>query len=95
MHDKISWNGFVDYIAGNPEAGDIIVGTSGARKIRWTGDSNKGKRGGVRVIYYYHDSNMPIFLFTAYGKQHKANLSKLERSSLKIIIKQIVDNYED
>ncbi len=47
--DKISWNGFIDYIAENPEAGDIIVGTGGARKIRWTGDSNKGKRGGVRV----------------------------------------------
>ncbi len=92
--DDISRKGFIDYIAANPKAGDIIVNTGGARKIRWSGDNHRGKRGGVRIIYYYHDISMPIFLFTTYGKNAKANLSKAERNGLGAIIKQIVTTYE-
>jgi len=85
---------FIGYIAASPLVGDLISGTGGARKVRWTGDSNEGKRGGVRVIYYYHDEYMPIFLFTTYGKNKKANLSKEEKNALKVIIKQLVEVYE-
>lgn len=59
--DKVSWNGFIEHIAANPLAGDLIVGTGGARKIRWTGDHKKGKSGGARIIYHYHGQSMPIF----------------------------------
>lgn len=92
--DKVSWDGFIDYIARNPMAGDLIVGTGGARKIRWTSDHNKGKSGGSRVIYHYHDQSMPIFLFTAFEKNQRANLSTAERNILKEIIKQIVKHYK-
>jgi len=85
---------FIAYIAEYPLKGDLIQGTGGSRKIRWFSSGDKGKRGGVRIIYYYHSSEMPIFLFTVYGKNQKANLSKTERSTLKIIIKQIVASYE-
>jgi len=91
--DDISRSGFVDFIAGNPKAGEVIVGTGGARKVRWTGDSNQGKRGGVRIIYYFHNQSMPIFLFTVYGKNMKGNLSLAERNALGAIIKQIVHVY--
>jgi hypothetical protein len=52
-------NAFVDYIARNPEAGDIIPDSGGVRKVRWS-RAGTGKRGGVRVIYFYHDDTMPL-----------------------------------
>ena len=58
---NLSLREFINFIAQNPTMGDIIPGTGGARKIRWASDANKGKRGGARVIYYYHSDQMPIF----------------------------------
>jgi hypothetical protein len=52
---------FVDFIARNPEAGDLIPASGGVRKVRW-GRRGSGKRGGVRVIYFYHDPAMPLLL---------------------------------
>ena len=91
--DKKSRDDFISYIAQNPLEGELISGTGGARKIRWTADSNQGKSGGSRVIYYYHNQNMPIFLFTAYGKNQKGNISDSEKNLLKTIIKSIVKIY--
>jgi hypothetical protein len=45
---------FVDYVAANPDAGDVVPETGGLRKLRW-GRQGSGKRGGVRVIYYFYD----------------------------------------
>lgn len=91
--DKKSREDFISYIAQNPTEGVLISGTGGARKIRWTADINQGKSGGSRVIYYYHNQNMPIFLFTAYGKNQKENISDSEKNILKTIIKSIVKAY--
>jgi hypothetical protein len=49
------YDAFVEYIANNPEAGDIIPDTGGVRKVRWR-RQGMGKRGGVRVIYFYHNT---------------------------------------
>lgn len=84
---------FIDFITANPLKGDLIVGTGGARKVRWASDCNTGKSGGVRIIYYYHNQRIPIFLFTVYGKNQKANLSQQERKLVKTIISQVVDTY--
>jgi len=92
MDDKTKQD-FINFIAKNPLAGDLIQGTGGARKIRWQVDSHKGKSGGARVIYYYHDQNIPIFLFTAYKKNQKENLTTSEKSILKKIINMIVSEY--
>ena len=86
---------FINYIAANPEAGKIMTGTGGARKIRWVSDDRSGKRGGVRVVYYHHNSSIPIFLFTVYPKNEKDNLAKADRNALKLIIKQLIKAYED
>ena len=91
--DKKSRDDFIIHIAQNPLEGELITGTGGARKIRWTADSHQGKSGGSRVIYYYHNQNMPIFLFTAYGKSKKENISDSEKNILKTIIKSIVKVY--
>lgn len=91
--DEASRKSFIDFIAANPLKGDLIVGTGGARKVRWASDAHTGKSGGVRIIYYYHNQQMPIFLFTVYGKNQKANLSQQERNLVKTIISHIVDTY--
>lgn len=86
---------FISHIAANPMQGALIVGTGGVRKIRWAADTNQGKSGGVRVIYYYHNQAIPIFLFTVYGKSKKANLAQAEKHILKTIITKIVQSYEE
>ena len=50
--------------------GQIIPETGGVRKLRW-GLSGKGKRGGARVIYYFHSPQLPVFLLAAYSKNEK------------------------
>jgi putative transcriptional regulator len=49
------------YLATHPTAGVILKGSGGLRKIRFANENNKGKSGGVRVIYFYHNDNIPLF----------------------------------
>lgn len=58
---------FVDWIAVNPEAGDVIPGSGGCRKVRWS-RSGMGKRGGSRVIYYLRLANGEVVLLIVYAK---------------------------
>ena len=64
----------IDYLAEHPLAGDEIPGTGGVRKIRF-GASRRGKRGGVRVIYFFGGGGMPIYALLAYSKSDKTDLS--------------------
>jgi len=57
----------------HPEAGDIIPGSGGVRKLRWAG-SGRGKRGGLRVIYYWRDRLGEIWLLTIYAKNEAQNI---------------------
>ncbi|MDE3021731.1 MAG: transcriptional regulator [Pseudomonadota bacterium] len=65
--------GFIDWIAANPLAGDVIPGAGGCRKVRWS-RSGMGKRGGVRVIYF-NSVDGRIWLLIAYTKAKFDNLS--------------------
>ena len=68
----------------NPEAGDVITGTGGFRKIRWQDiRRGKGKRGGLRVIYYYLAEDKQIWLFTLYDKNEVIDLTPAEKKLLK------------
>ena len=83
-------NAFVDFIAANPDAGDVIPDTGGIRKVRWS-RAGSGKRGGVRVIYFYHDSNMPLYLLLIYAKAQRENWTQDEKrraQALTMAIKQ-------
>jgi len=62
----------VAFVGANPEKGEIIPDTGGVRKIRCA-LAGMGKRGGARVIYYYHNECLPVFLLSAYAKNRKAN----------------------
>ncbi len=81
----------IDYLATNPKAGDVMDGTGGIRKLRW-GRGNKGKSGGVRVIYYYHDGRIPLYLLTVFGKHEQANLDRAERNQLAKLVDLLVAN---
>jgi hypothetical protein len=83
----------VDYIARNPEAGDVIRGTGGLRKVRWA-IGNSGKSGGARIIYYYHNDEIPLFLLAAYKKGAKGSLDDNEKSAFKKAIHALVSQYE-
>lgn len=83
---------FIDYIAQNPTAGVIIPETGGIRKVRWRA-SGRGKREGVRVIYYYHDNQIPLFLLTAYAKSQKEDLSAKEKTAMRRLVGEIVKTY--
>jgi hypothetical protein len=71
-------------LARKPEAGDLIPGTGGFRKVRWADmRRGKGRRGGLRVIYYYFAAEHQIWLMTLYGKNEMADLTPREKKMLK------------
>ena len=71
---------FISWIAANSDAGDVIPGADGVRKVRWS-TSGVGKRGGVRVIYYNIDHDL-LLLVDMYRKNKKSNvtLSEIKRA---------------
>jgi hypothetical protein len=73
---------FVSYIARNPDAGDVVPETGGVRKVRW-GRAGAGKRGGARVIYFYHDDTRPLYLLLVYAKARKEDLSADEKRAVR------------
>jgi hypothetical protein len=79
----------VDHLAARPKAGDLIEGTGGVRKLRWARDG-RGKSGGVRVVYYFHSDQMPLYLLTVFAKNERANLSKAERNELAGLVDLLV-----
>lgn len=68
----------------NPEAGDVIPGGSGLRKLRWQ-ESGRGKRGGLRVIYYRVNAGR-LYLLYAYRKSHQSDLTRAQIRALRQII---------
>lgn len=83
----------VNYLASHPTAGVILEGTGGIRKLRWKREG-MGKRGGVRVIYYYHNEEYPVFLLTLFGKSEQANISHAERNVLSKMIHDLLASYD-
>ncbi|WP_426179135.1 type II toxin-antitoxin system RelE/ParE family toxin [Rhizorhabdus sp. FW153] len=71
----------VDFVAHNPEAGDVIPGTGGVRKLRWA-RSGSGKRGGARVVYFYYRPDCPLYMLLAYAKAQATDLSADEKKAV-------------
>ena len=77
-----------DLLVKYPDAGDVIPGTGGLRKLRF-GDTRrgKGKRGGLRVIYYWWDRGFQFWLFTLFDKDEMSDLTPQQRAALKVTLK--------
>jgi mRNA-degrading endonuclease RelE of RelBE toxin-antitoxin system len=82
----------IGFLAANPDAGDIVPETGGVRKVRWA-VKVRGKRGGVRVVYYYRNELFPLFLLNVYAKSQKADLTSAERSEFKTLTAALVKTY--
>ena len=86
--DDDGFRGLQAALMANPQAGDVIEGTGGLRKLRHADPRRgKGKRGGLRVIYYWWDGGPQFWLFTLYDKDEMENLSADEKKALKGMLK--------
>jgi hypothetical protein len=83
---------FVDFIARNPKAGDLIPGSGGVRKVRW-GRQGSGKQGGVRIVYFYHDPAMPLYLLMIYAKARRDDLSPDARRTVQGLVARLKAAY--
>ena len=82
----------IEHLAWNPEAGVVVPGTGGVRKIRW-GIGGRGKSGGARVIYYYHNQTVPLFLLGVFAKNVKVDLTPDEKNQLRRQLPVLVQTY--
>ncbi len=82
----------IAFLAANPTAGDLIPATGGVRKLRWALEG-RGKRGGARVIYFFHNQTIPLFLLTVYAKNQQENLSAQDCNQLQQLTRQIVTDF--
>jgi mRNA-degrading endonuclease RelE of RelBE toxin-antitoxin system len=69
----------------NPQAGDVIRGTGGLRKLRWA-TTGRGKRGGIRIIYYRAVERDMIFLLFMYPKNEQEDLTPEQKRMLREIV---------
>lgn len=76
-----------NFLNGQPEAGIIVSGSGGVRKLRW-GSEGRGKRGGLRVIYYLRSARGELWMLTIYGKNVRENIPAH-------ILKKMKENIDD
>jgi len=86
--DDAAFRKLEDLLMKHPEAGDPIPDTGGLRKLRFAdARRGKGKRGGLRVIYYWWTAGFQFWLFTLYDKDEMDDLTPQQRKALKAMIK--------
>jgi mRNA-degrading endonuclease RelE of RelBE toxin-antitoxin system len=83
----------IDLVAYEPTCGDVIKGTGGLRKVR-VGRGSSGKRGGARVVYYFHDVNVPVLLLAVYAKNERSDLSAADKKQFAAMVKEIVAQWQ-
>ncbi len=85
-----AFRGLQNALLKTPKSGDVIKGTGGLRKLRFAA-KGKGKRGGVRVIYYYLETKAIILLLLIYGKNYQDDLSTEEKKLLTKLVEQEIE----
>ena len=80
--------GLQNFLLASPDAGDVIPGGSGLRKLRWSAQG-RGKRGGARIIYYRYVAGERIYLIYAYVKNVQTDLTREQVKVLAQLMKDI------
>lgn len=85
--DDAGFQALQNVLLANPEMGDVIEGSGGLRKLRFPDPRRgKGRRGGLRVIYYWWNAGLQFWLFTLYDKNEASDLTPAQRHALKALI---------
>ena len=82
------------YVAQYPEAGALITETGGLRKLRWA-SKGKGKRAGSRVIYFFHNMDVPLFSMAIYAKNVQTDLSMQQRRALSAQLRALKRDWKE
>jgi hypothetical protein len=82
----------IAFLARNPDAGDILQGTGGIRKVRFAREGG-GKSGGYRVVYFYYSPDIPLFALNIFAKNEKSNVTQAERNALRELSALLVATY--
>ena len=77
-----------DAIVADPTGASVVPGTGGIRKLRWAG-SGRGKRGGIRTIYFHHTRAEAVYMLTAYAKADREDLSPADKKVLMRLVAAI------
>ena len=75
------------FLCRQPDAGNLIRGSGGLRKLRWRA-AGRGKRGGLRMIYYWRVDHERIYCLTLYAKNEVEDLSASEISVLRVLVER-------
>lgn len=89
---KAGFDDMLELLARRPKAGRIIQGTGGLRKVR-IARPGKGKSGGTRVVYYYHNVDKPMLLLLIYAKADQENMTDAQKAQLKKHVDAIIDEF--
>ena len=84
------FRGLQNYLLASPDAGDLIRGGAGLRKVRWSAQG-RGKRGGARVVYYWHVPGERIYLLYGYVKSEREDLTPHQIKQLSELMKEMKD----
>ena len=76
-------------LALRPDLGKVISGGGGIRKMRWAG-SGRGKRGGLRIVYYWQTAEEHIWMLLVYPKSERDDLSRDQLRQLRILVKEFL-----
>jgi hypothetical protein len=82
----------VDFIAANPQCGEEMPGTGGARKVRFA-KPGQGKRSSYRIITFYSGIDIPVFLLSMFAKNEKSDMTQGEKNELKKLLKILPESY--
>ena len=75
-------------IVAEPKAAPVIPGTGGIRKLRWSA-SGRGKRGGIRAVYFYHSGPHALYLLAAYAKSRREDLTPADKKAWVRLVRAI------
>jgi hypothetical protein len=78
------------FLLATPGAGDLIPGSGGLRKLRWSA-LQRGKQGGARIIYYWHDAMERIYLIYGYTKNRRDDLTKAQVRVMRKLVQEAID----